>query len=149
MAPIVRCVPKNMAHKSVQRLPSYGLTCQMILESLTVAQAQLCNGLAEGNGFMTIQTDGTTKYGEHFTTYDIQVESVTYSLGLRHVFSGSSCDTLETLKQILSDIDSHWDSKLFLQKSFLKSKTPCLTAILLKSCSMKCFMTTEQKFFQM
>ena len=36
VAPIVRCVLKNMAHKSVQRLPSYGLTCQMILESLTV-----------------------------------------------------------------------------------------------------------------
>ena len=65
VAPIVRCVLKNMAHKSVQRLPSYGLTCQIILESLTVAQAQLGNGLAEGNGFMTIQTDGTTKYGEH------------------------------------------------------------------------------------
>ena len=65
VAPIVRCVLKNMAHKSLQRLPSYGLTCQMILESLTVAQAQLGNGLAEGNGFMTIQTDGTTKYGEH------------------------------------------------------------------------------------
>lgn len=36
--PIIRCVLKNIAHKSVQRLPSYGLTC---LESLAIAQAQL------------------------------------------------------------------------------------------------------------
>ena len=32
---------KTIAHKNVDRLPSHGLTCQMILESLTVAQAQL------------------------------------------------------------------------------------------------------------
>ena len=41
-----------------------------------------------------------------YATYDIKVESLTYSLGLRHVFSGSSRDTLETFKEILSDIDS-------------------------------------------
>lgn len=106
VAPIVRCVLKNIAHKSVQRLPSYGLTCQMILESLTVAQAHLGDDLVEGSDFITIQTDGTTKYGEHFATYDFQLDSGTYSLGLRHIFSGSACNTLETLKEILSDIDS-------------------------------------------
>ena len=72
----------------------------------TVTQAQLGDGLAAANDFLTIQTDGTTKYGEHFTTYDVKVESVTYCLGQRHVFSGSSHDTLETFKEILSDIDS-------------------------------------------
>ena len=106
IAPIVRCVLKNIAHKSVQRLPSYGWTCQMILETLTVAQAQLGDGLADASDFATIQTDGTTKYGVKYATYDIKVESLTYSLGLRHVFSGSSRDTLETFKEILSDIDS-------------------------------------------
>lgn len=105
VAPIVRCVLKNMAHKSVQRLPSYGLTCQMILESLTVAQANLGDDLAEGNDFITIQTDGTTKYGEHYATYDFQVDLTSYSLGVRHIFSSSACNTLETLKEIPSDID--------------------------------------------
>lgn len=102
IGPIVRCVLKNIAHKSVSRLPSYGLTCQMILESLTVVQAQLGDCLSETCGFATLQTDGTTKFGDHFATYDVRVpeSEVTYSLGLRHVFSGSSHDTLETLKQI-------------------------------------------------
>ena len=37
VAPIIRCVLRCLMHKSVSCLPSYGLTCQMILESLTVA----------------------------------------------------------------------------------------------------------------
>ena len=58
----------------------------MILETLTVAQAQLGDGLADASDFATIQTDGTTKYGVKYATYDIKVESLTYSLGLRRLF---------------------------------------------------------------
>ena len=106
VAPIIRCVLRCLMHKSVDRLPSYGLTCQMILESLTVAQAQLADELSQASGFTTLQTDGTTKFGEHFSTYDIRTEkAVTYTLGIRHVFSGSAKNTLETFQEILSDID--------------------------------------------
>lgn len=73
IAPIIRCVLKNIAHKSVSRLPSHGLTCQMILESLTVAQAQLGEMLSQTPGFSTLQTDGTTKFGEHYGTYDVRI----------------------------------------------------------------------------
>lgn len=105
---IIRSVLENIMHKSVQRLPSYGLTCQMILESLTIAQAQLGEKLSETDGHCTLQTDGTTKYGQHFATYDVTnpEDSITYNLGIRHIFSGSSQDTLETFKEILDDIDN-------------------------------------------
>ena len=108
IAPIIRCVLKSIAHKSVARLPSHGLTCQMILESLTVAQAQLGDQLSQAGRFNTLQTDGTTKFGEHYGTYDVSVAGPcstrqTYTLGLRHVFSGSAQDTLDTLKEILDD----------------------------------------------
>lgn len=95
-------------HKSVERLPSHGLTCQMILESLMIAQAQLGEKLSETDGCCTLQTDGTTKFGEHFATYDVKnpEDGFTYHLGLRHVFSGSAQDTLVTLKEILDDIDN-------------------------------------------
>ena len=53
----------------------------------------------------TIQTDGTSKYGQHFSTYDVATVDTTYALGLRHVFSGSSQNTLDTLKEILDDLD--------------------------------------------
>ena len=78
----------------------------MMLESLTVVQAQLGDCLSEAIGFTTLQTDGTTKFGDHYATYNVQTDSFSFTLGLRHVFSGSSMDTLETLKQILDDIDS-------------------------------------------
>ena len=105
---IIRSVLGNIMHKSVKRLPSHRLTCQMIIESLTVAQAQLGEKLSETASPCTLQTDGTTKYGEHFATYDVKnsEDDFTYHLGLRHVFSGSALDTLETLKEILHDIDN-------------------------------------------
>ncbi len=55
--------------------------------------------------FFTLQTDGTTKYGHHFGTYDIATTDATYHLGLCHVFSGSAQTTLDTLKEILEDLD--------------------------------------------
>ena len=108
VVPIIQCVMKSMAHKSVSRLPSHGLTCQMILESLTVAQAQLGEKLGGSLEYHTLQTDSTTKYGDHFATYDVKTseESISaYTLGLRHIFSGSAVDTLDTFKEILDDID--------------------------------------------
>lgn len=47
VASIIKCVLKDLAHKSVDRLPSYGLTCQMLVECLTIAQAQLGEKLTE------------------------------------------------------------------------------------------------------
>ena len=105
-APIIRCVLTKIAHKS--GLPSYSLTCQMILESLTLVQAQLAGKLSQTDGYSTLQTDGTTKFSEHYATYDVRTSEAetAYTLGLRHVFSGSAQNTLDTLKEILDDIDS-------------------------------------------
>ena len=119
VAPVIRCVLSSLAHKSVDRLPSYGLTCQMILESLAVVQAQLGEALSETHGYTTLQSDGTTKYGQHYAALDVQDSSTTYSLGLRQVFSGSSVDTLETLKEILHDVDA---VQLQLGKKAVSSK---------------------------
>ena len=105
--PIVCCVLKNLAHKSVARLPSHGLTCQMLLESLTIAQGQLGEKLSQSLDYNTLQTDGTTKFGDHFETYVKTAEDKpAYTLGLRHVFSGSAANTLDTFKEILDYIDS-------------------------------------------
>ena len=79
----------------------------MMLESLTLAQAQFGEELSsEEKDYFTIQTDGTTKYGQHFDTYDVSTNDHTYTLGLRHIFSGSSQTTLDTLKEILDDLDT-------------------------------------------
>ena len=95
----------------MDRLPSHGLTCQMILESLTVLQAQLGEQLMSPSAkHTTLQTDGTTKFGKKYGTYDVFKPSdsdggSTYTLGLRHFFSGAAQDTLDTFKEIMADID--------------------------------------------
>ena len=72
----------------------------MMLESLAVVQAQLGDSLSD---YCTLQTDGTTKFGEH---YDISTaDGTTYCLGMCHVFSGSASNSLETFKEILTDLD--------------------------------------------
>ena len=53
----------------------------------------------------TIQTDSSTKYGNHFATFDIATTDGSYTLGIHLVFSGSAQNTLETLKEILDDLD--------------------------------------------
>ena len=70
--------------------------CKMMLESITVVQAQLCDCVSEASGFTTLQTDGTTKFGDHYATYDVQTDSFSFTLGLRHVFSGSCIRNLKT-----------------------------------------------------
>ena len=78
----------------------------MITEGMSVAEMQLGEKLTEeGSDNFTLQTDGTTKFGQHYSTFDIATEGGTYTLGLRHVFSGSAQDTLDTLKEILEDLD--------------------------------------------
>lgn len=103
---VINTVLSNIAHKEVDRLPGKTVLCDMMIESLTIAQAQISDELSKQDGdFYTLQTDGTTKHGQHFGTYDITTTDTTYNLGLRHVFSGTAQNTLETLKEILDDLD--------------------------------------------
>ncbi len=105
--PVIKSVLQNIAQKSVGKLPSKSSLCDMMLECLTLAQAQLGEQLAcDDKDYFTLHTDGTTKYGEHFGTYDVTTEDKTYHLGLRHVFSGSAQTTLDTFLEILEDLDT-------------------------------------------
>lgn len=89
---VINSVLTNIMHKTVDCLPCCTTLCDMMVECLTVAQAQLGEKLSrEDENYFTIQTDGTTKFGEHFETYD-----AIYHLGVHQVFSGSAQTTLDT-----------------------------------------------------
>ena len=106
VVPVIKAVLGTLTDKIFDRMPSKTLMCRMMIECLTLAHAQLGEELSsEGRDNFTIQTDGTTKFGQHFGTYDVATVDTTYVLGLRHVFSGSSQTTLDTLKEILEDLD--------------------------------------------
>ncbi len=103
---VIESVLTNLVHKKADRLPKRTAVCQMMLECLTVAQAQLGEQLGSEDGeHYTLQTDGTTKHGHHFSTFDLATSEETYTLGLRHVFSGSAQTTLDTFREILDDLD--------------------------------------------
>lgn len=83
VALVIRSVMKNLAHQSVDHLPSNTVLCRMMLECLTLAEAQLGDELSSSDqDNYTIQTDGTTKYGQHFATFDVATVDSTYTLVL-------------------------------------------------------------------
>jgi len=78
----------------------------MMLECLTIAQAQLGEQLSQSDGeHYMLQTYGTTKHEQHFATLDVATIGETYALRLRHVFSGSAQNT-HVLLEILDDLDT-------------------------------------------
>lgn len=50
--------------------------------------------------YLTFQTDGTTKYSQHFSTYNIGTDDTVYHLSLRHTFLDSLDDSTETLDDL-------------------------------------------------
>ena len=70
--PVIQAILRNLAHTQVDRLPGKTVLCDMMVECLTIAQAQLGEELSRTDiDNHTLQTDGTTKYGTHFATYDV------------------------------------------------------------------------------
>jgi hypothetical protein len=99
---VIQSVLHNIPERSVSRLPSRTTLCEVMIESLSVAQCLLGEKLSEmEDEFLTLHTDGTTNDGDHFSTYDITSTNDTYNLGLRHIFSGSTKTTLDTFLEIL------------------------------------------------
>ena len=78
IGPTIYCVLKNLAKNSASRSPSHNLTCQMILESLIIVQAQLGDELTSTKMYSNLQTDRTTKFGDHFDTYDVPTNESWY-----------------------------------------------------------------------
>ena len=120
ITPVILCVLKNMVHKSVTRLPKHATTYNMILEALILAQAELGEELSTESALDTLQSDGTTKCGKHYTAYNVcKNRDFSYTLSIWNVFCGSAQNTLETLEEILSDVD---DVQIALGENAVSSK---------------------------
>ena len=70
VAPVIRAVMKHLVHQAVDRLPSNTVLYRMMLECLTLAEAQPGEKLSQNNqDNYTIQLDGTTNTLLAFVTY--------------------------------------------------------------------------------
>ena len=52
-----------------------------------------------------LHSDGTSKFGEHYGSYQSSTEKSVYFLGLCEMLTGSAELTLHTFKQIINDLD--------------------------------------------
>ena len=70
-----------------------GLACQQLAEELSNEQC------------VTLHSDGTSKYGQHYNSFQISTCDSAYSLGLTEMLAGSTSQVLHTFKHILSDLE--------------------------------------------
>ena len=99
--PIIRSVSSNIFKAELGRLPGTSKLAEMLVEARTVSHLQLAEQIPKEQ-FNTLHTDGTTKFGHKYG--QVSTETSCYTLGLADMQSGSAAQTLEVLKQVLSDI---------------------------------------------
>ena len=88
MKAVIESVLRNIACRQADRLPKQTALCDMMLECLPLAQAQFGEQLSQDDdAHYTLQTDGTTKYGQYFATFDIATVDGTFSLRDYDMFS--------------------------------------------------------------
>ena len=101
--PVIRSVLKNIAGFEVDALPQPGTLVRMYAEMKGLAYQQIEEVSKQEN--LTLHSDGTTKFGQHYGSFQISAEGTVYTLGLSEMLTGSAENTLDTLKQILNDIE--------------------------------------------
>ena len=102
--PIIRCVLNHVAGISVDELPHKGTLVRMFAEMKAIS----CQQIAEECGScdnLTLHSDGTSKFGQHYFSFQLTSCNSTYSLGLSEMLTGSTTQVLCTFKQILSDFE--------------------------------------------
>ena len=110
-----------------------GLACQQLSEQLTTADN------------LTLHSDGTSKFGQHYGGFQVSTPDSAYSLGLSEMLTGSADGTLNTLKIILSDIDLVVGEGTG-NKICGALRIPCQIDILWKKSSTACWKNTGWKF---
>ena len=101
---IVRSVLEGFG-VNVDRLPKETCAKRMLLECRALAWMQLSECLSDERD-VTVMSDGTSKYGHHYETFDVSMkDGRVYTLGLRDVSSGSADCMLQVLCEILNDIE--------------------------------------------
>ena len=81
--------------------------CDMMLECLTIAQAQIGEQLSRDDGeYYILQTDRTTKHGHHFSTFDVATTETTFFTRIETCFFWVCTNHLRYFLEILEDLDS-------------------------------------------
>ena len=101
--PVIRSVLLNVAGIEVGALRKSSTLPNVLTEMKCLAYEQLSDELSTENN-ITLHSDGTSKFGQHFGSYQLSTESSMYSLGLCEMLTGCAEVTLHTSRQIIDDL---------------------------------------------
>ncbi len=85
---IICTVLNRLANKQIEKLPSKGLRCQLLVEARHLADLQVGHAMLDGLDLTTVlgntlHGDGTTKYHRHFQNFELTTkDGETLSAGL-------------------------------------------------------------------
>ena len=102
--PVIKSVLHNLTNLEVAKLPKLSTLVSMLPEMKTLAYQQLGEELTK-NSNLTLHSDGTLKFGQHYGGFQVSTSLGFYSLGLTEILTGSADVALKTLKGILEDIN--------------------------------------------
>ena len=100
--PVIRSVLKNIAGMEIDKLPKPASLIRMLTELKCLSYQQIADEL-QGCENITLHVDGTSKFGQHYGSFQISTDNTAYSLGLLQMLTGSAQQTLDVFKQVLSD----------------------------------------------
>ena len=118
---VVRTVLEGLADVRVGELPKRTAASAMFLEGRTMAQIQVAQSLAEADS-MTLSSDGTSKFGHHYSAYDIYAGNESLTIGLRESAEGTAQTTLNTFLDILTQLSNTSSSNQSVNEILAKIK---------------------------
>ena len=104
---VVRTVLENLGGLECGRLPKATFSRYMYLEARRLAQIQVAEEILDGwdSENRTLYSDGTSKYGYNYTTFDVTAkDGKVLVAGLRDVSGGDAEAQFDLLKEVLGDI---------------------------------------------
>ena len=87
--PVIRCVLKHIVSIQVKELPHSTSMVRMFAEMKGLACQQLAEELSEEDN-LTLHSNGTSKYGQHYYSFQISTQDSAYSLGMAEMLTGST-----------------------------------------------------------
>ena len=94
----------EMVGLEVRDFPSIGLLSEMLVELKHISQLHVADEL-QGEPAATLHSDGTSKFGRKYGSYQTSTKDRTFSLGIVEIKCGTAEHTLDVLKALLSDVD--------------------------------------------
>ena len=127
----------------------------MLLVARILAQIQVADELTSADFIIneenTLHSDGTSKKGHSYLTYDIKKNDGTVLVaGLRSVGGGDAQTQLNTLKEVVKDLgESVGDDNHFVKKVFCSIKNLMSDRCATQKSLIKYLQNLDVQFFQM